>query len=85
MQWQYVQQPDWSDAPDIVEACIDHEVIDFTQEFLDQAPESLMLRDGPFIVLRGKTKDVCYEIIHEDFLRLVTTARQIKTIIRPPT
>lgn len=78
--WHYVQQPDWSDAQEIVDSLTDYTLLDITQEFLDQAPHSLMLRDGPFLMFRSKTRDVCYEIINHDVPSQVTTARRIKII-----
>lgn len=70
------------DAADIIQRVLDKqdEEMGFTHEFLEYAPPSILLRDGPFIVLRGRKQDGCYEIIEDDFLKQMIYGKLVKLI-----
>lgn len=53
---------------DLAATTKDHPTLEITYEFLDHASSDVMIRDGPFVILRGKDFDVCYELIEDDFL-----------------
>lgn len=63
-----------------IEECFTHERLGFTYEFLKHAPRSLVIQDGPFIYLIGETKDACYEVYWDDFLRRSKDAKRIRII-----
>lgn len=56
-----------------------------TYEFLEKAPSDVLLRDGPFLYLIGKTMDAAYEIVDDDFLCCWVTAHRIKLIPKADT
>lgn len=56
------------------------ECMEFTYEFLAKVSRSLVVQDGPFIYLIGKSRDACYEIVDDDLFRQAKVGKRIKII-----
>lgn len=54
--------------------------IELAREIIDGPLEPFVIRDGPFIAIKGKTTFVCYEIVGENFERNTYYAHLIKKV-----